>query len=271
MSVVVIGQNSFIARHLKDRVMNMKSEDWIFLSHKEALQTDEWLDQAGVTINCAFSPKLFQEPYQAEEDIDNQLADKIKDRPHIHTIMMSSRTVYGDTENLHEESIPNPTHYYGQAKWTIEQKLTDKLDPSRLSILRCSNIFGFEYGRSTFLGHALTALKEQNKIIFNMSPETQKDFMPVENFCDRLIQIVDKNPSGVYNVGSGISIPCAEIAQGLIEGYGTGSLESLDPTMIKGQFFMDIEKLNHVLGKMDISPDLIKQKCIQLGQMLKNI
>ena len=43
MSFVVIGKNSFIARHLKDEV---GGDDWVFLSHKQALDNDDWCDDA---------------------------------------------------------------------------------------------------------------------------------------------------------------------------------------------------------------------------------
>ncbi len=250
--IAVIGKNSFIALHLQKKE---ECKDWIFLSHQDALREEGWLEGVECVINFAFSPKLSQESYTVKEDVDRQIAEKIKNYPHIHYIMMSSRMV-------HEDNL------YGRAKLRIEQELEQILGASRLCVLRCANIFGSELGRPTFFGQALTALKNHQKITLNMSGETRKDFIPVDIFCDILIQIAQQKLAGVYNIGSGVSVSSGDIAHWLIEGYGQGSLEIRDDA-VKGQFFMDISKIKERFNIEEVSLDVIKRRCIDLGQELR--
>ncbi|MEM7650450.1 MAG: sugar nucleotide-binding protein [Pseudomonadota bacterium] len=238
MSVVVVGKNSFIAQHLQHSEL---CADWLFLSHDEALQNDSPIKSAKTVINCAFSPDLFKENYNEENDIDTQLAKRIQNSD-ARYIMLSSRLVYGDTEHLSEHEEPEPNTPYGHNKFKIEKNLYDILGNERLCILRCSNIFGYELGRKSFFGYMLGSLKEQNKIIFNMSADTQKDFMPVETLSEILISIESKQLIGLYNLGSGFSIACGDIAQFVIQGFGKGKLE-IEDHKIHGQFFMNVSKL----------------------------
>jgi nucleoside-diphosphate-sugar epimerase len=264
MSFVVVGKNSFIARHLKDEV---ESSDWVFLSHKEALETEEWCENADVVINCAFSPKLYTESYDPEEDIDLKLANKIKGRVNIHYVMISSRSVYGDAENLKETEATCPTNHYGRTKIYIEKSIAKTLGAERLSILRCSNIVGENSGEHTFLGKMLSSLRRSGRITLHMSTETKKDFVPVLHVCSVLRQVAERKLSGVYNVGLGRSTKCGDMAEWLIQGYGQGSLEVFD-NAIKGQFFMDISKLKEKLNMNDVDPTIIKQLCIDAGRRL---
>ncbi|MBL4589169.1 MAG: SDR family oxidoreductase, partial [Alphaproteobacteria bacterium] len=206
--------------------------------------------------------------YTQEEDIDLKLANKIKDRKHIHYIMISSRAVYGDAEDLQETNQPQPTNNYGQSKLLIEKSLTQLLGEDRLTILRCSNVFGEDAGEHTFIGKALSDLKKYKKIVFHMSKETKKDFVPVKEVCRVIKKMAQRKLAGVYNVGLGVSTKCGDIAEWLILGYGQGSLEVCDNT-VKGQFFMDTSKVNKELNLNKRSDDVIEQKCMELGRNLK--
>lgn len=265
MSIVVIGKNSFIARHLKK---NENTKNWIFLSHSEGINSNDWLKKATVVINCAFSPKLYTETYCKEEDIDLALALKIKDFLGIHYIMLSSRAVYGDVEQLDETLLTIPTNNYGTSKLRIEDTLKEHLGYRRLTILRLSNIFGEDSAPHTFLGQLLLNLTANEKIIYSMSANTQKDFLPVQNACSIIVQTSQTKPLGIYNVGAGTSISCGMVAEWLIEGYGKGSLEVLNDT-IKGQFFMDTSKIKKTLKVTDTTLCAIQKKCIEIGRSRK--
>lgn len=263
MTFVVVGKNSFIAHHLKEVV---DGSDWVFLSHKQALENDDWCDNADVVINCAFSSTLYTQAYTQEEDVDLKLANKIKDKTHY--IMISSRAVYGDAENLQEESTPHPSNNYGQSKLFIEKSLTDLLGEDRLTILRCSNVFGVKSGDHTFIGQVLLDLKEHKKIVFHMSKDTKKDFVPVVEVCCVIKEMAQRKLAGIFNVGFGVSTKCGDIAEWLICGYGQGSLEVCDDA-VKGQFFMDTSKINKELNLDKLSSDLIEQECMKLGRNLR--
>ena len=265
MSVVVVGKNSFIGQHLQE---TPACKSWTFLTHEEALAAQETLRSVDILINCAFSPKLYDGEYQPEEDIDSRLAEIIKESD-THYVMLSSRMVYGEQEHVSEQTEPSPATPYGRNKLQIEQQLTDILGDGRLCILRCTNIFGFEYGRRFFFGQMLTTLKEKDKIVFDMAPATKKDFLPVDVLCATLTRITERKIAGIYNAGSGIATTCGDVAGWVIEGYGQGILEVTDET-VKGQFFMDVSKITQALELPAVSEDQIRQACVALGRRLKS-
>ena len=170
MPIVVVGKNSFLANH----IVGLEScRDWLFLTHQEALKSNDWIEKSDLVINFAFAPELMVDDYDPMLDIDTILAEKIEHKKSIHYIMLSTRTVYGHSiyENhiLKESQIPKPFTAYGQSKLKIEQSLIDILGNKRLTILRLANIFGYEPARHTFFGRALKTLKEEKKI------KTEKD------------------------------------------------------------------------------------------------
>ncbi|MGE4313760.1 MAG: NAD-dependent epimerase/dehydratase family protein [Pseudobdellovibrionaceae bacterium] len=238
MSVIVTGKNSFLGRALQ---AHEKTKGWTFLAHNEPLD----VRRGDVIVNCAYHPDLTCQPYEASKDQDLRLASAFADRVSLY-VMISTRAVYPNELLLDEETPLAPQGFYGEAKTETEKRLSDILPEGKLLILRCSNIFGNEYGRKTFTGMCTTRLKDEGQIVFGLSPQTCKDFLPVEEFCSRLADAVEARLTGIYNMGSGVATPCGKVAEALIRGYGKGELKVEDQT-IRGKFSLDISKLSEAL------------------------
>lgn len=268
MAIIIVGKNSLIGKSLAE----VKTDTpYLFLSHQEALSRDDWLSSCDTLINLAFSSALKTQTYAPEEDIDQKLAHKIKARGS-HYIMMSSRTVYGPAlaadHRIDETQPPSPQTLYGQNKWRIERQLIDILGPERLTILRGANIFGHEYGRTSFFGMALKSLKEKNKIVFDMNAQTKRDFIATWHIASALAKIGLNPQSGIYNLGSGYPLTCHQIAEWLIEGYGSGSIHQTSDD-IRDDFYLDMNKTQKAFNLQDITPSLIRQDCVSCGQAIR--
>ena len=240
MNITIIGKNSFLAQALRK---NTACKDWRFLGHEEALQNTGWIKDTDVVFNLAYHPDLKQEPYSADKDIDLKLAALIKDTD-IHYMMASSRTVYGSAPDdlmLREDLSPKPDTPYGRNKWQTEQALQKIFGDKRLTILRMANICGSERGRKNFFGMALTKLYDTGTMEFDIAPEAQRDFLPVSFWANAIIKILTTPKPGLYNLGSGIGITTQEIADWLIEGHGSGSV-NYTAHGTHGQFIMDMGK-----------------------------
>lgn len=263
MSVVVVGKNGFLGHALQEEAGDL----WTYLSHREALESPEILRNADVVINCAFDADLMSGPYDAAKDIDLKLANIIKDSK-AHYIMLSTRMVYGDIAFPFKESDQcHPKNFYGQAKLYIEQNLSQVLSPEKLTILRLSNIFGFEPERKRFFGIALKSLRERKEIVLDIPADSVRDFLSVWRFAKIVKQIATAPKPGIYNIGAGFPVTCGEIANWLIEGYGQGKLV-VTGDMRKEDFWLDMSKAYQSYSIEKLSRENLAEDCKSCGAQL---
>ncbi len=266
MSIVVVGKNSMMGREMQ---RHFSGAEWLFLDHKQALSDQSWVNDARCVINFAFSPVLRHHEYDAAQDIDLKLARAMNSQ--CHYIMVSSRAVYGPgiSNRLFETNTPHPQTLYGQNKWHIEQQLHD-LCGDRLTILRCANVFGHEYGRRSFLGMALTNLKNMGEIVFDMNPEVRRDFIAVWHVARTIGAIASAPKAGLYNLGSGYGTPCQDIASWVIKGYGKGVMISTSDER-RDDFYLDMEKTQATFKIPAITRAMLEQDCFDCGAKLKGL
>ena len=265
MTNIVIGKNSLIGTEMQSR---FSGPDWLFLSHDKALENLGWVNSATCVINFALSPALRTRAYSPAEDIDLKLAELIRDTQS-RFIMMSSRLVYGDGDNLRETNPPKPATDYARNKLQTETALTTILQ-NRLTILRGANVFGHEYGRKSFFGMALGKLKNQGQIVFDMNPAVERDFIAVWHVADTIARIAAAPHPGIFNLGSGYGTPCRDIAAWLIEGYGTGEIITTSDAP-RDAFFLDMSKSKATFGLPDITPAMIREDCRACGAALRSL
>lgn len=259
MTIVVIGKNSFLASHLQTM---SGLNDWLFLSHDEALKNFEWMVGAKIIFNFAMHPDMKSGPYLRQNDIDLAIAEQIENKD-IYYVMMSSRTVYGSASpDLYfcEEMLPNPKSYYGQNKWIIEQALAKVLNSSRLTILRMGNIFGFEQGRDSFFGVLLDTLARENLIRFDIAPDSQRDFLSIWRWAEYTLQIARNVKSGVYNIGAGFGVSPLELVDWIFEDRNHKNVVFTNHSY-DGQFILDMSKSWDAFGlqpytKIDLKTDV---------------
>lgn len=269
MNIAVVGGSSFIGQALQGLA---QTAGWRFIDRHTALASDTWLEGVDCLLNCAFDSSLKAEPYSPERDIDVQLANRLQHHTQVRYLMLSSRMVYGPAGGdgcLHEALSPQPSNLYGRAKWTTEQALRALLG-DRLTVLRLSNVCGYELvpGRRSFFAMAMASLRDQGRIVLDMSPFVERDFLPVEILAEALVRIAEQPQAGLFNLGAGHGVACGRIAQWLIEGYGGGellvnNLREYDP------FWLDIRSAREAYGFTGVSAALVRDYCLNLGQRLR--
>ncbi|HEX6706034.1 MAG TPA: NAD-dependent epimerase/dehydratase family protein [Albitalea sp.] len=269
MGVVVVGASSLIARALKASAF---TSAWRFVSHASALESAGWLHGTDVLVNCAFDPRLKTGAYDAAHDVDLRIAALLRDWPAVHYVMLSSRLAYGpapgDTR-LVESMAAAPDRPYGIAKLATEQAL-ERLLGKRLTVLRLSNVFGDEAqpGRQNFFAIALRTLRDEGRIVLDMSPFVERDFIPVEELAAALVRVAAAPRAGLFNLGAGHGTPTGRIAQWLIEGHGRGEMMVTSMREFDA-FSLDIAAATNAFGIEPVTPEVLRERCRRLGERLR--
>lgn len=272
-AVLAIGRSSFLGRSFVEAhgADGIRYIDW------KAVARPESFDGIDCVVNFAIDPRYMWQAYDPALDCDRRLADAIgraQDDGRMprdaHVVMLSSRKVYGPAggEKLVETRVPAPRDAYGRNKLETEGLLQDRFGP-HLTILRLSNIFGYEYapGRRTFLGLLLRSLREEGTIRYDFSPFTEKDFLPVQQFAAALAAVVRARPGGVFNLGSGVPLEVGWLAMWIIEGFGRGSLCVTDPA-IRDAFTMSVDRFVSRFGPV-AGREEIHAACLAIGGRLR--
>ncbi|KAA0948222.1 MULTISPECIES: NAD(P)-dependent oxidoreductase [unclassified Pseudomonas] len=268
MSIVVVGSTSLISRALQERP---ETAGWHFIGHRQALDEDAWPDKVRVVLNLAYNPAL-RNGYDPALDFELALARRVEHLPDVHYIMASSRMVYGPADSdgrLHEERVLNPVNPYGVGKALTENALSQLLGP-RLTIVRLSNIFGYELddSRRNFFAMVLRSLFISQRIVFDMSPFVERDFLPVEVLARWLVRVIEAPVPGIFNLGAGFGTPTGRIAQWLLEGFGGGELLINDMREVDA-FWLDMQAAERAFGITGAKPNWLKTHCHVLGARLR--
>ncbi|UZM13542.1 sugar nucleotide-binding protein [Pseudomonas kielensis] len=267
MSIVVVGDTSLIAQALRQ---GGQTAGWRFIGHREALAGSAWLDGVSQVLNLAYNPAL-RNGYEHALDFELALARRIEPLAQVRYIMASSRLVYGPALNdqaLHESQEPQPVATYGIGKLITERAMTQMLG-ERLTIVRMSNIFGYELEqtRRNFFAIALRSLLGEQRIVLDMSPFVERDFLPVEILANWLARIAENPQPGIFNLGSGIGTPTGRIAQWLLEGFGRGELLVTNLREFDA-FRLDMGAARSAYGIPGLTSNALRQHCLALGARL---
>jgi UDP-glucose 4-epimerase len=268
MSIVVVGDTSLIAQALRQ---GGQTAGWRFIGHREALAGSAWLDGVSQVLNLAYNPAL-RNGYEHALDFELALARRLEPLAQVRYIMASSRLVYGPALNdqaLHESQEPQPVATYGIGKLITERAMTQMLG-ERLTIVRMSNIFGYELEqtRRNFFAIALRSLLGEQRIVLDMSPFVERDFLPVEILASWLAQIAENPQPGIFNLGSGIGTPTGRIAQWLLEGFGRGELLVTNLREFDA-FRLDMDAARSTYGIPGLTSNALRQHCLALGARLR--
>ncbi|MCW2308628.1 NAD-dependent epimerase/dehydratase family protein [Rhodobium gokarnense] len=264
--ILLVGAHSFIGR-----AISTIAPQWQAVSHRDVLADPACLDGASVVVNAAYNKGLVHDGYHEDRDFDLTVARRLAERPDARMVMLSSRAAYGPARPgrpLCEDDPCAPVAPYGIAKLKAEEAARAVLG-DRLTVLRLSNIFGneLEDGRRSFLSLAQGALKADNRMVFDMSPCVERDFLPVEKCAEDIVRIANAPKPGIFNLGSGFGTPVGRIAQWLSEGFGGGELLVTDLRDFDN-FWLDMSKSREAFDLEPVRSDDIRKACHKAGAAL---
>jgi dTDP-4-dehydrorhamnose reductase len=259
MKTLIVGKNSFIGKSAYSNINNAEK-----ISYQDIDKIN--LKDYNVILNCSIMDVYKNDVYSEDSDVDIKLA-RLAEKSGIHYIMISTRKVYGisnSVANYNERSDLNPSDRYSENKLITEFKIKEMMDS--YTILRPSNVFGYEPRRKSFMGFCMNQLMDSNKIVYDISADTIRDFIDVDTFTKVVNQICQVKAKGLYNVGSNIGLSVGDVSKYLIKGYGSGNLIA-DSEKLFDQFILDNTKIKSELG---INIDIVdfEKIIVDLGSKL---
>jgi hypothetical protein len=232
--------------------------------HAEIARPD-LLDGIRAAIWCGRDPRLGTDAWMPAADAELAFAGRCA-AAGVHLLSLGTRKVYAPSlQRLREDSALGPVDSYGRHKLLLERALHGTLG-ARLTRLRLANIFGWETGRSTFMGRMLTTLAGDGEIRFDMSPFTRRDFLSVDDAAAAIAALAADPPGGVVNVGSGLGVETGRPAMALIQGYGHGRL-IVESSEERDAFVLDTRRLFWWTG-MTVGAGRAEAVAMELGRRL---
>ncbi len=268
--LIVIGSHGFIGAAILAEAARQGVAAIPLRYHEDP---EPFLAPGDVLVNCTLNPDYKSQPYDLENDAEAQTA-AIAARRQCRVIMLSTRRVYGPAVRWGaDETAPadGDESIYGQNKSRTEQRILFLLGDAAC-ILRVSNAFGYEYSagaamRKSFFGAMLYRLKHQGEILFDMQPQTRRDFLPVEAVARAVLQASGARHSGITNVGAGFAVSCGSLADQLIAGYGSGVLRAAGG--VTDEFYLDTKKWTDRFGPL-VNPADILNTARMSGERLRH-
>jgi nucleoside-diphosphate-sugar epimerase len=250
MRTLVTGAGGFIGRHLMAAIPGA-------LPAPHHVIPGISLDGVELVIHAGRATGIGTDSWRLDQDPEYCLLTRLASHP-ARYMMLSTRAVYGiaGSQALRPTDPPAPVTPYGRNKLRLEQAARDLLG-ERLCILRLSNVFGFEWpGRATFFGIMLDGLKRDSVIRFDMAGSTRRDFIPVELAALTVARLTTGRQRGIVHVGAGLSLPCADLAHAVIQGFGSGRLLVESP-LPKDEFAFDTRAAQAETGVVVRADDVL--------------
>lgn len=243
MNVLLIGGNGFIGSHLIDGLLKRNHKVRVFdIAHEKFREPISGVDyrisnlnnipdlyEAMMGIDVVFHLASTTVPSTSSIDIIADVNNNVISTLNILNLAARQRikkfvyfssggAIYGNSDSipLSEDHHKNPVSSYGIIKETIEHyiKLYNTQNNLDYLILRPSNPYGPRQGHFIAQGVIATFLrkaKSNDPFLIYGNGSSKKDYIFIDDFVEMIMQLVDSNSQGIYNIGSGTGASLNEI------------------------------------------------------------
>lgn len=184
-----IGKNSFICKSIAPSIHGE------YISHKE-IQDVDFNDFDNIFLLS--SPDNYKKKKIKNFLFEKKILNKITNQ---RLIFFSTSKVYPNLINCDEKIKPHPQSFYAENKLKVERIFKKEIE--KILILRLSNIFEIKnQNRNTFLGIMHDNFFKKQKIEFDISTNSIRDFFSTKSLITLIKKIEKKEIFGTFNVGS---------------------------------------------------------------------
>jgi len=221
MKILITGYKGFIGQNIvkalsgkhvlsfheiDDEFPNIRGLDWVI--HLGAVSATTGGIEEVMVNNYEFSLKLYDEC--VKHNVNLQWA--------------SSASVYGTTDSFVEANTPNPGSPYSWSKYLMERYIEQNPSDIIVQGFRYFNVYGPHEDHKGNMASPYHKFSEEAKgsktiTLFKGSSKFLRDFIPVSDVIDMHMQFLDKNISGVFNMGTGVAKSFLDVAKEIQKEY----------------------------------------------------
>ena len=234
--VVVLGSSGFIGQHLVDQLrtrhrgLDLVRQSLSEVDFADTVSRTEFtnlFDKSTAVVMLSGIKRQFGDNldvFGKNLQIVENVCEALVDQPVGRLIYFSSAAVYG--EDIHNESIdektsPEPTSYYGLAKFTGERllwKACEQNGQTELLCLRPPLVYGPGDPDDTYgpVGFTKKAVRGEEIVTWGDGTEL-REFMYVRDVADLTARLIVSDAQGVLNLASGASRTFADVLSTLEE------------------------------------------------------
>lgn len=277
MRLLVTGGTGVLGRHLRHLVDTKRaqglSQDSVtvltrsvsqtpVLPHESLVETDystAHLRQVAaghdVVVHLAASRSASADP---AEHVDSLLlADRVFGAAAEHgvkTVFASTISVYGvqAAPPWHEDSPADALRPYGVLKHAAEQLGRGRTaGKAEFVALRFGHLYGAAERNSYLVNVFMDLARRGEELHLHQSATSLRDFLYAGAAAQAVLAAAAPGPVGVFNIGSGRPVTNQDIAEAIVEGFGSSSrivVDDPDGTDTSPHTGMDISRAREALG-----------------------
>ena len=201
-TIFILGENSFIAKHLYIQIKKLCKYKVILLNHNNYHNLKEASNNDTIINFCGMNRSTSEIEYEEANHIFLQkIISSLSNRPFF--IHISSLMVYG-FENKESNDLSNYQQWFIKSKLNGEQYLRENYLEQSLCIIRPSNIYGYDctpyYNNllSTLVYEKICGLHKIN----NINTNCFRNMLSVDNLTNEICDLISEQKFGTYNVMS---------------------------------------------------------------------
>lgn len=203
--VLITGIHSYIGESFADYVKTKYSSELETVSidmidgswwEKSFAGYDAVLHVAGIAHADVgnVSEERKAEYYRVNRDLAIETANKAKQEGVGQFIFMSSMIVYGNAQYITEDTIPQPSNFYGDSKWQADKGVRELQDQNfKVAVLRLPMI----YGKGS-KGNYLVLAKLAKKLPVFPKVDNKRSMLYIGNLCEFLYLIIKNEEEGIF-------------------------------------------------------------------------
>jgi len=239
VKILITGHKGFIGQNMSkalavhelsfyewgDELPNVRDLDWVVHLGAISATTEKNVERV-MSQNYEFSQWLLHECINAKVNFQYS----------------SSASVYGLSDQFHEDSPKHPLSPYAWSKFLFD-RYVERLENTNILIqgFRYFNVYGPHEDHkgnqaSPYFQFEQQAITTGKIKLFEGSDKFLRDFVPVNIVCDVHRTFFDVRESGIWNVGTGRTLSFESVAQTIANKHGA-SIEYIPmPDNIKNQY-----------------------------------
>lgn len=221
--VLITGANSYIGKSLDKWLKKYPDQYYV---ESCSVRNNKWKNMNFSSFDVIFhaagiahvstDPSMKDLYYKVNRDLTIEIAKKAKVDGVKQFIFMSSIIVYGNSNIISMDTIPNPTNFYGKSKLQAEEGIRALLDPNfKVAIVRSPMVYG---NGSKGNYQKLSKFSRITPIFPDI--DNKRSMIYIDNLCEFIRLIIKNEESGIFFPQNEDYVKTSEMVQLIAEAHG---------------------------------------------------